>query len=310
MSGPDVVVVGAGMAGLTCAREIATGGADVLLLDRGTVGGQVSTVDAIRNAPGHPVPIAGYDLGALLMEQAEAAGAAVALADVTAVVPDGDRYRLHADGGAEFGATAVVLAGGSVRRRLGVPGEQQLTGRGVTRCASCDGPLLRDLDVVVVGGGDSAMDEAAVLAGYANRVLIVHHGPVPTARDELVARTAALPNVTFRAGAGVVAVDGADRVRSVVVRDLGTGAETEEPADGLLVQIGLEPDTGWLADLVRRDGTGRLVVDEDLTTSRPGIVAAGDLRTGSAALLTDSAADGGTAARTVLRHLARRPRWG
>ena len=309
--GYDVIVVGAGIAGLTCAREAAAGGADVLLLDRGTVGGQVSTVDGITNAPGHAGPIAGYDLGALLMDDAEAAGAAVALAEVTGILPGGyevraaaggDRFRVVADGGEEFVASAVVLAGGSVRRRLGVPGEDRLTGRGVTRCASCDGPFFRDLDVVVVGGGDSAMDEAAVLAGYAARVLVVHDGPVPTARDELVARTAALGNVTFRAGATVTAIGGADRVGSVVVRDLATGAEAEEPAAGVLVQTGLRPDTDRFADLVRRTTTGHVVVDDDLMTSHPGIIAAGDIRAGSAALLDESAADGERAAHTVLHH--------
>lgn len=305
--GHDVIVVGAGIAGLTCAREAAAGGADVLVLNRGTVGGQVSTVDRITNAPGRPGPIAGYDLGALLMDDAEAAGAAVTLAEVTGIVADGDRFRVVAEGGEEFAATAVVLAGGSLRRRLGVPGEERLNGRGVTRCASCDGPLLRDRGVVVVGGGDSAMDEAAVLAGYAARVLIVHDGPAPTAREELVARTAALEGVSFRAGATVTAIGGADRVGSVVVRDLVTGTETEEPVAGVLVQIGLRPDTDRLADLVRRDGTGHLVVDDDLTTSRPGIVAAGDIRSGSAALLAESAADGIRAARTALRHVAGEP---
>ena len=320
--GYDVIVVGAGIAGLTCAREAAAGGADVLVLDRGTVGGQVSTVDGITNAPGHAGPISGYDLGALLMDDAEAAGAAVALAEVTGILAGGDelraaaggdrfrasaggdRFRVAADGGEEFVGSAVVLAGGSVRRRLGVPGEDRLTGRGVTRCASCDGPFFRDLDVVVVGGGDSAMDEAAVLAGYAARVLVVHDGPVPTARDELVARTAALGNVTFRAGATVTAIGGADRVGSVVVHDLGTGAGTEEPAAGVLVQTGLRPDTDRFADLVRRTTTGHIVVDDDLMTSHPGIIAAGDIRAGSAALLTESAADGERAAHTVLH---RRP---
>ncbi|GAA4431391.1 thioredoxin-disulfide reductase [Georgenia halophila] len=303
MSEYDVAVVGAGTAGLTAAKHAAAGGARVVVLDSMGVGGQVLTVEGITNFPGRPEPIAGYDLGAELMEEAETAGAEVLLAEITGITQDHDRFLLEGDD-EPVRAGAVVLAGGSARRALGVPGEEKLDGRGVSHCASCDGPFFRDRRVVVVGGGDSALDEAQILATLASEVLVVHDRAELTADPAIVRRAAEHANIGYRARSTVSAVHGEQRVESVTIRDLDGGTETDEPADGLFVYIGLDPNTAWLDGFVDLTGTGHVGVDAALQTSRPGVFAAGDVRDGSAAMLHECVDDGERVAAEVLTHLA------
>ncbi|WP_448002754.1 NAD(P)/FAD-dependent oxidoreductase [Agromyces bauzanensis] len=302
----DVTVIGAGAAGLTAAREAARGGVRVLLLERMGVGGQVSSVEGITNFPGVPGPVAGYELGVQLLEEAEDAGVEVVLAQVDGISPSGDGY-LVISGEGDFPTRTVIVAAGSERRTLDVPGEAELEGRGVSRCASCDGPFFRDRRVVVVGGGDSAFDEAGILAGFAREVLVIHSGAAPTARPEIIASTARHDNVSIRPDATVSGIRGGDTVDQVTIRDLVSGAETEVTAQGVFVYVGLDPNTEWLAGFLDRDESGRLVVDDDLATSRPGIFAAGDIRSSSAAMLSDSVADGERAARAALAQLAGEP---
>lgn len=302
MNDYDVVIVGAGVAGLTAARHMAEGGARALVLDRLGVGGQVSSVENLTNAPGFEQPIAGYDLGVELLEAAEAAGAEILLADITGIADDGEGFVLTGID-EPLHARAVIVASGSERRALGISGEQEFEGRGVSRCASCDGPFFRDKRVVVVGGGDSAFDEARVLADFADEVLIVHTGDEATARAEIVAPTLARENVRVHAFATVSAISGDGVVSAVSIHDAQTGDATEIEASGVFVYIGLAPNTDWLGGSVDLDDEARILVDGDLAASRDGMFAAGDVRSGTAAMLAESAADGERAARSALRHL-------
>lgn len=303
MPSHDIVIVGAGVAGLTAADHAARTGASVLVLDRLGVGGQVATVDRITNFPGQDEPIAGYELGPLLQERAEEAGAEFMLTEVARLTAGAEGFTLHTDSG-EVGARTVIIAAGSTRRALEVPGEAQLVGRGVSHCASCDGGFFRGGRVAVVGGGDSAFDEAQILADVVGEVLIFHDGPVPTARPDIQAEAVARANIRLRPNATVSAIHGAEAVNAVTLRDTATGDEAQEPIDGVFVYIGLAPNTDWLADLLARDDAGRIVVDARLATSCPGIFAAGDIRSGSAAMLAESAADGTLAAQSALAFLS------
>lgn len=299
----DVIVIGAGAAGLTAARHAAAAGASVLLLEQMGAGGQVSTVEGITNFPGQPEPTAGYDLGVQLLEEAESAGAEVMLAHVETLIPSEDEHVVVA-GGDEFRARAVVVAVGSRRLELGVAGEAELTGRGVSHCASCDGPFFTGKEVILVGGGDSAFDEARILADHARAVTIVHTGSAPTARDEVIDRALQHDNIEVRPGATVSAVHGQESVEGVTIRDTATQAESVVPAQGVFVYVGLEPNTDWLEGVLDRDELGRLVVDDALATSRAGVFAAGDVRSGTAAMLWEAVADGERAARSALARVA------
>jgi len=302
MNDYDVVIVGAGVAGLTAARHMAEGGARALVLDRLGVGGQVSSVENLTNAPGFDRSIAGYDLGVELLEAAEAAGAEILLAEVSGIAVDEEGFVLSGTD-APLHTRAVIVASGSERKALGIDGEQEFEGRGVSRCASCDGPFFRDKRVVVVGGGDSAFDEARVLADFADEVFILHAGAEPTARPEISSPTLVRGNVRVQAFATVNSIRGDGGVSAVSIQDVRTGDAKEIEASGVFVYIGLVPNTDWLVGSVDLDDEARILVDDDLAASRGGLFAAGDVRSGTLAMLAESAADGERAALSALRYL-------
>jgi len=302
----DIAIIGAGMAGLTAARLAAADDTSVIVLDGLGVGGQISTVEGITNAPGFDEPVAGFELGVTLMAEAEEAGAEFTLAEAEGISPTGDGFDITTSDGTLLRAGAVIVAAGSARSILGIPGEAEFTGRGVSRCASCDGPFFQGKRIVVVGGGDSAFDEAAVLSEYATEVVVVYDGEAPTAREDIVRALAAHPRVRHRPQATLSAILGDTTVTGVRVKDLASGAENEMPADGVFIYVGLRPHTTWLGDLVELTPTGHIVTDEHTRTSRPGVFAAGDIRHGSAALLTDAAADGTVAAQEARLYIAAR----
>ena len=300
MQHADVVVIGAGVAGLTAAMTAASLGARTLLIEQSAAGGQIATIENIRNFPGFPDGIAGYELGPSLLQQAEAAGAVVQLDSVSALSSRDGVYRVVCDEG-EIAARTVVVAAGSSLRKLGIPGEAEFAGRGVSHCAACDGPLLKALPVVVVGGGDSAFDEALLLAGHASEVTVIHRGPAPSARPSAIAELAALPNVRIVSGAEVTAIAGEGNVTGIeFLRDGQLECKT---CRAVFAYVGLEPRTGFLQGLVALDGGGHIVTDPMMGTSLPGLFAAGDIRAGSIKLLASVAGDGATAAISAVRYL-------
>jgi thioredoxin reductase (NADPH) len=303
MEATDVAIVGAGAAGLSTAAAIAGAGAGlrVLVLERMGAGGQVMTVENIRNFPGHPQGISGFELGPLLQEQAEEAGAEFLLDTVLRLEGGDGDFVLHCEG-TQVHARAVLVAAGSARRKLQVPGEEALEARGVSHCASCDGPLFRGAAVCVVGGGDSAFGEAQVLAGHAEQVTIVFREPQPIAQPELVAAVAPLPNVRLLPGLEVVAIEGSNAVTGVRVR-AADGSESEIQAEGVFVYAGLQAAGEFLGERCARDADGRIRTDAAFHTSCRGVFAAGDIRAGAAWLLATAAEEGRAAGGAVVRHL-------
>lgn len=299
----DLAIIGAGVAGLTAAAAAARAGLAVLVIERMGAGGQVMTVDRIDNFPGHPEGIAGYELGPMLQEQAENAGAEFALDEVMAVQagPEGG-YVLRCEG-EDVAARAVLVACGSRRRPLQVPGEAELEGRGVSHCASCDGPLYRGKQVCVAGGGDSALGEAIVLAAHAARVRVVFPAPEPHAQPYLREGARARGNIELVPQARVVGITSDAAGLTGVELQASGGAARHLPAHGLFVYAGLAPDAGFLDAAVPRDGQGRIEVDAQLRTSWPGLFAAGDVRTGSPWLLSSAAQDGNLAAASAAHYL-------
>lgn len=286
----DVAVIGAGAAGLRAAAAAARRGLQVLVVERMGAGGQVMNVENIANWPGAPQGISGFELGPLLQEEAEAAGAQFLLDTVQRMETRDGAHLLHCEG-ETVRARAVVVAAGSARRKLGVPGEEALEGRGVSHCASCDGPLFRGLSVCVVGGGDSGFGEAQVLATHAARVTIVFREPQPTAQAYLQQAVTPLANVQLVPGAEVLSILGAKDVTGVRVR-LADGGERDIAAEGVFVCAGLQADNGFIGGALKLDAQGRIVTDARMRTSVPGVFAAGDIRAGAAYRLDSAAAEG------------------
>jgi thioredoxin reductase (NADPH) len=301
----DIVIIGAGVAGLTAAMVAARHGLKVAVVDRMGVGGQINTAERIENFPGFPQGIAGHELGPLLHEQAEAAGAEFVLDAVEAIEPDGDRLVLR--GATEaWRARAVIVAAGSTQRSLGIPGEEQFLGKGVSHCASCDGAFFTGAEVVVVGGGDSALDEALVLTEHAARVIVVHRGAKLRAQQALVARAQASAKIETVLETVVEEIVGEQAVSGVRLRHAASGETRVQPAKGVFVYVGLEPNTAFLKGVVTLDGAGHIEADLMMQTSRPGLFAAGDIRRGSVAQLAAVAGDGATAAIAAVRYLQAR----
>ena len=297
----DLTIVGGGLAGLTAAMYGARLGLRTLVVEHLASGGQVLNVEKIENFPGFPQGVSGFDLGPLVQEQAEAAGAEFVMDTATGLEIDGDRRILRCQT-ADLRSRAIVIAAGSALGCLGIPGEAEFTGRGVSHCASCDAPFFVGKHVCVVGGGDSALDEAAVLARSVGRVTLVHRGPAFTkAQRVAVDRLAALPNVETAFNTEVVEIAGSGTVSSIVLRS--DGATRTRDVAGVFIFVGLEPNTAFVRDVVELDATGHVMVDAHLQTSVPGVFAAGDIRRGSARQLVSAAGDGASAAVFAARYL-------
>ncbi|MBP2561625.1 thioredoxin reductase (NADPH) [Neorhizobium galegae] len=299
----DIAVIGAGVAGLNAAIAAARHGARTIVIDMLGAGGQVINVDRIDNFPGPSEGMSGFELGPMLQMQADEAGVEFALDTIEIVSKTDTGFRI-AGADLDLNVGAVIIAAGSAKRTLGIPGETEFEGRGVSHCASCDGPLMRGKDVCIVGGGDSALDEALALVPHAARITVIHRGPRLGASAALQAKAREASNIEVRLNTMATAVRGEGGVNALTVRDLSTGAEDDIPCHGVFVYVGLEPNTSFLGDTVTLAPDGRIVVDLDMQTSVPGIFAAGDIRDRSVAHLAASAGDGVTAAIYAVRYLA------
>ena len=296
----DLLIVGGGLAGLTAALYGARIGLRTAVVEQMAPGGQVLNVEKIENFPGFPQGIAGFDLGPLVQEQADAAGAEFVLDTATGLDIVDDQRVLHC-AGADLSSRALIIAAGSALRSLGIPGEAEFLGKGVSHCASCDAPFFVGKEVCVVGGGDSAVDEAAVLAAQVGRVLVVHRDAAFSAQQAAVQRLHGQPNVEVLFDTELVGIRGGNTVSAVDLRHAGSTRAHE--LSGVFIFVGLEPNTAFVRGTVELDSTGHVVVDAHLQSSVPGIFAAGDIRQFSAGQLISAAGDGATAAISAVRFL-------
>ena len=297
----DVIVIGAGVAGMTTAIYVQRAGRDVLVLEQDRIGGQVVDTPDIENYPGirH---VAGADFAAEIHEQALEVGAQFAHDTALRVTPVEDGWRVVGRD-ASYEARCVVIATGTRNRRLGLPGEEDLEGRGVAYTTARDEDLFCGLDAVVCGGGNSALEEAEVLARRCAHVTLVYRGDAFHADVRDVERLRAHGNVDFVMSSEVVGLVGEDALEGVRVRDRGTGEEQDICAQGLLVAIGRDPDTARFADLVQLDDRGYVVTDENGFPGVPGVFAAGDCRSKPVRQVATAVADGVIAALTATRGL-------
>ena len=298
----DLVIIGAGVAGLTAAMFAARYGLKVAVVEQLGAGGQIINAERIENFPGFPQGLGGHELGPLLHEQAESAGAEFMLDIVQALEAEREHHIVRGASEALRGR-AVIFAAGSALRPLGVAGEERLGGRGVSHCASCDGAFFAGHDVCVVGGGDSAVDEALVLAEHASRVTIIHRGESLGAQQALRRKAEAGGKIEIVLKTVVEEIVGTDIVSAVRLRDLATGATLLQKVRGVFVYVGLEPNTAFLRGVLALDATGHIETDISMCTSLAGVFAAGDIRRHSVAQLAAAAGDGATAAISAFRYL-------
>lgn len=298
----DLVIVGGGLAGLTAAMYAGRYGLSTAVVDQMGAGGQIVNVEKVENFPGFPEGVPGFDLGPMVQEQAEAAGAEFVMDTVEALEIDGDKRVLRC-AEEELQARAVIVAAGSSLRALGIPGEERLMGKGVSHCASCDAPFFAGQEACVIGGGDSALDEAVVLAEQASRVLLIHRGPEFQAQQVILDKVAAMDNIEPVFNTQVEEILGEDGVTAVRLKDVTTGAEREEPLAGVFVFVGLEPNTAFVRGVLDLDEAGHIRTDIQMRTSVPGVFAAGDIRQGAAGQLVSAAGDGATAAVAAFHYL-------
>ena len=275
------------------------------IVERMMGGASIINVEKVENFPGFPEGIMGADLAAMTQEQAMTSGAEFIMGEVSGISPSGDYRVVSADSG-DIHAKAVIIAAGSTLRMLGIPGEEEFMGRGVSQCATCDGPLYSGEVVGVVGGGDSATDEALVLAQYADGVLLFHRRDEFRAQQELVDRVMAEPKIEVVWNTVVEEVLGENTVSGVRTTNVATGEQGAHQLSGLFVYVGLDPNGNVAEGLLDRDGGGHIPVNISMETSLPGVYAVGDIRQNSSSQLVSAAGDGATAAIAAYRYISSR----
>ncbi|MFO1400849.1 MAG: FAD-dependent oxidoreductase [Steroidobacteraceae bacterium] len=299
----DVVVIGGGLAGMSAALASALRGRRTTILAGGVPGGQLVSINRIEGVPGFPDGVAGYDLCPMTQEQADKAGVEFSMAVAGSLAADGAEWRIVGSEG-ELRARAVIVASGTERAHLGVPGEERLAGKGVSHCASCDAPLLRNQVAVVAGGGDSGMQEALTLAEHVARVVLVEKGAALSGQKGFIDQVQACDRIELRFGSIVTEVLGESAVTHVRIRELASGAEADLAAAAVFSCLGLVPNTQWLGGALALDAGGRILVDAALRSALPGVCAAGNVRADSPHRAAGAMGDGATAAAAVDRYLA------
>ena len=300
----EIIIIGGGPAGLTAGLYTSRSGLKSLLLERGMFGGQIVNARQVDNYPGFAEGVSGFELASLMHKQATKYGLKTINAEVTAI-KSGNAYSvITADG--NFEAETVIIAAGSEYRKLGVSGEDKLLGRGVSYCATCDGFLFRDLDVAVVGGGDTAITDALELNEHASKVYIIHRRDELRAGQVLQQHAFAQPKMKFIWDTVVEEVIGDSKVSGLRLRNVKTGEISDLQVAGVFVAIGLDPNSQCFANIIELDETGYIKTNELMATSAPGIFAIGDIRKNSARQVAGAVGDGATAAISAFKYLRER----
>jgi thioredoxin reductase (NADPH) len=291
----DVIIVGAGPAGLACGQYSARAGRDTVLLEELSTGGQTMIIDEIENYPGLG-KLSGYELAEKFESQASAFGCKTEYASVSEIIPQEDGSFLLKTSNGDYTAKAVVLATGAKHRNLGVPGEVELTGHGVSYCATCDGPFFRNKKILVCGGGDSACQEAMYLAKLSQDITVCHRRDKFRAQASIVEAMKKTNGIKTKMNTLVVAINGENnKVKSVTFQDKETGAQYTETYDGVFVFVGNLPQT-QLVPFCEKDENGYVKTNKEMMTSVPGLFAIGDVRDTPFRQIVTAAADGAVAA--------------
>ncbi len=299
-----LLILGSGPAGFSAALYAARAELQPILLTGIELGGQAALTYTIENYPGFPDGVGGSQLGDLFQRQAEKFGARVEFGTATAVDMSSRPFRVSADNGTEYQADALILATGASSKKLEVPGEKELTGKGVSYCATCDGWFFKEKSVAVVGGGDSALEEALFLTRYASSVTIIHRRDALRAGAILQKRAQEEPKIKFLWNTIVTAVEGDGTISALRLKNVTTQEETSAPFDGIFIFIGHTPNSSLYGGQVKMDEQGYVMVNHLMQTSVPGVFAAGELADPDNRQVVTSAGMGAAAAIQATRYLA------
>lgn len=298
----DVIIIGSGPAGMTAALYASRSNLSTLMLDRGVPGGQMINTAEIENYPGF-LSILGPELSDKMFEGAKQFGAEYAYGDVKEVI-DGVEYKTIIAGQKEYRTRAIIIASGAEHRKLGVPGENEYNGRGVSYCAVCDGAFFRNKELIVVGGGDSAVEEGVYLTQFASKVTIIHRRDELRAQKILQDRAFKNEKVEFVWNAVVEEIHGDDmKVTGATLVDTKDGSKREISADGAFIYVGILPQTAAFRELGITDAEGWIITNDEMETSLPGIFAIGDVRQKTLRQVTTAVGDGGQAGQAVFKYI-------
>jgi len=298
----DVIIIGAGPAGLTAAIYTGRAKLSTLVLESAMVGGNAGITDIIENYPGFPEGINGSELMARFKQQAENCGAEIRYDEALDIQPSSQGIEVQTRS-EKLTARAVLVATGARRRQLGVPGEQEFLGRGVSYCATCDGAFFRNSPVAVIGGGDSAVKEALYLADIASRVYLVHRREGFRAHQALMERMQNNERIILKLNRVVEEIEGDENgVNQLLLKDVNSGKVGEIPVEGVFVSIGMVPAIGFLANRLQTDN-GYIVVNDGLMTSMPGVFAAGDICSKKVRQVATAVGDGALAGVAITEYL-------
>ena len=291
----DVVVIGGGGAGLTAALYTSRAKLSTLLLEKLTPGGQIALTDIVENYPGFPEGITGPEISQRMEEQAKKYGTEILYQEVKSLAKKNGGFELKTEEGA-YRAKTLILASGASFRTLGVAGEKELTGRGVSYCATCDGAFFKEKEIIVVGGGDSAMQEGIFLTRFASKLTVVHRRDKLRASPILQERAKQNSKIKFLWDTVVEKIQGSKKVEGVVLKNLKTGQATDFRTDGVFVFVGHDPNTAFLKGFVALDEKAYVKTGASLKTSVAGVFAAGEVRSGAVKQLVSACGEGCEAA--------------
>lgn len=300
----DQLIVGGGPAGLTAGLYTARGGRKVALIEKAMPGGQAFLTNEIENYPGFPEGIGGPELMMAFQQQATRFGLEIINGEIVSVDLGGDVKTLTAADGKQYQAKTVIIATGAQSRKLGVPGEEEFRGRGVSYCATCDGAFFRDKKVAVVGGGDAAVEEAIFLTRFASQVVIIHRRDELRAINVLQERAKSNEKIQFRLDTVVEAILGNQKVEKLRLKNVVTGEVAEEDFDGVFIFVGTQPNTQFVEGVLKLDERGGIMTNETMGTSIKGVFAAGDVRSTPFRQIATAVGDGALAAYSAEQYLA------
>jgi thioredoxin reductase (NADPH) len=308
MSDWDIIIIGGGPAGLTAGIYASRARLRTLLIEKLMPGGLAASTDKVENYPGFPGGIAGAELTKRMEDQAREFGLEIVIEEVKSLTVK-NKVKIVKTASAEYEAASVIIATGTQPKKLNVPGEDKFRGRGVSYCATCDGPFFKDKDIVVVGCGSSGIQEGIFLLRFAKQINFVEFLPYMTAEKILQERIQKESRTKFHFGHALTAINGEEAVASVTIKERKTGKEKTIEAQGVFIYVGLNPITEFLKDTVKLDDYGYIVVDENLETSISGVFAAGDVRTNSLRQISTATGDG-TLAALMAEEYVEKLKWG